>query len=198
MSAANHIPVVGVGASAGGIEAFKSFFGTMPIDTGMAFVIVTHLPSGRKSSLPEILGRYTAMPVVSATQNASLKSGHVYVCPPDRLLTVKGGKLHLTPLTPELHRFPIDKFLISLAEAQQDAAVAILLSGGGSDGTLGLRAIRDAGGLTMAQGHDGSGPNQSSMPDTAVAAGVVDLVLPVEEMGARLAAFARKQSALVT
>ena len=187
MSARDRFPVVGIGASAGGLQALDSFFRNMPSDTGMAFVVVTHLASGKVSTLPEILARYTTMPVAEASRNAQVKPDHVYVCPPDLVLTIKSGRLRLAPPDPRLRHFPIDQFLISLAAERQDAAIGVLLSGGGSDGTLGLRAIKEVGGLTFAQGHNGSHPMQSSMPDSAIAAGAVDVVLPIEELSQRLA-----------
>jgi two-component system CheB/CheR fusion protein len=189
-------PIVGIGASAGGLRALEGLFHGLPADAGMAFLIVTHLASGKESTLPAIIGRYTAMPVAVAAADTRLEPDHVYVCPPDTQLTVKQRRIQLAPFEQVLQRFPIDRFLISLAEDAGEGAIGVLLSGGGSDGTLGITAIKDHGGLTLAQGRDGSGPAQSSMPDTAIAAGVVDLVLTVEEMGPRLASFARSFAGL--
>jgi two-component system CheB/CheR fusion protein len=191
MSADDHFPIVGIGASAGGLKALESLFAHLPTDTGMAFVIVTRLAPGRESILPAILSRFTQMTVFTAVDGAAIEANRVYVCPPDRVLTVKHRKLHLGAVNPELHRYPIDQFMVSLAEDCGEAAVGILLSGGGSDGTLGIKAIKDHGGLTIAQGRDGSPPPQSAMPDAALAAGVVDLVLSVDAMGPRLAEYAR-------
>lgn len=186
-----HFPIVGIGASAGGVKALEGFFRGLPADTGMAFVIVMHMAPDRESALPEILERFSAIPVASAENGVAVTPGHVYVCPPGHFATVTDNRLRLAPLEPALHRFPIDLFLTSLAENSRDAAIGILLSGGGSDGTSGIRAIKEHGGLTLAQGRDGSGPQQSAMPEAAIHAGVVDLVLTTEQMGPRLAEIAR-------
>jgi two-component system CheB/CheR fusion protein len=183
--------IVGIGASAGGLEALEAFFRGMPDDTGMSFILVTHLPRGHTSTLHEILSRCTRMPVVVATDNAEIVANHLYVAPADAVLTVGADRVHLHVRATEPQRKPIDVFLGSLAEARGEAAVGILLSGAGSDGTLGIKGIKEKGGLTIAQGSDGTAPKQPSMPDTAIAAGVVDLVLSVEDMPARLAEFAR-------
>src|SRR5262249_21956642 len=119
------------------------------------------------------------------------KPNELHVCPPDHIMTMVDGRLRLQRRADEAQRKPIDVFLSSLAEEHGDAAVGIVLSGGGSDGTLGLKAIKEAGVLAVAQCSDGTGPLQASMPDTAIAAGVVDLVLPVEEMAPRLEQYAR-------
>jgi two-component system, chemotaxis family, CheB/CheR fusion protein len=184
-------PIVGIGASAGGLEALQGLLSAMPADTGMSFALVTHLARGHASSLVEILSRYTQMPVKTAADGAVLNPNELYVCPPDHIMTVGDGRLRLQLRVDEAQRKPIDVFLSSLAEHHNEATVGILLSGGGSDGTLGIKAIKEHGGLTLAQGGDGTGPLQTGMPDTAIAAGVVDLVLPVEEMARRLAQYAR-------
>src|SRR5262249_8653664 len=163
----------------------------MPADTGMSFALVTHLARGHVSSLVEILSRYTPMPVKTAIDGVILAPNELHVCPPDHIMTMVDGHLRLQLRADEAQRKPIDVFLSSLAEQHGHGAVGILLSGGGSDGTLGIKAIKERGGLTMAQGVDGTGPLQSGMPDTAIAAGVIDLVLPVDEMGMRLADYAR-------
>src|SRR5215467_14310831 len=184
-------PIVGIGASAGGLGALEGLFRAMPADTGMSFALVTHLARGHVSSLVEILSRYTPMPVKTAIDGVILNPNELHVCPPDHIMTMVDGKLRLQLRADEAQRKPIDVFLSSLAEARGPASIGILLSGGGSDGTLGIKAIKERGGLTLAQGGDGSGPLQTGMPDTAIAAGVVDLVLPVEEMASRLADYAR-------
>jgi two-component system CheB/CheR fusion protein len=184
-------PIVGIGASAGGLEALEGVFRALPADTGMSFALVTHLARGHVSSLVEILSRFTKMPVKTAVNGAALNPNELHVCPPDHIMTVTDGRLRLQLRADEAQRKPIDVFLSSLAEHHNEAAVGILLSGGGTDGTLGIKAIKERGGLTLAQGADGAGPLQTGMPDTAIAAGVIDLVLPVEEMAARLADYAR-------
>ena len=185
-------PIVGIGASAGGVEALEGFFRGMPPQPGMAFVVVTHMPRGYETTLPEILSRYTEMPVTNVHADEAIAPNHVYVCPSDHVLTVRHDRLHLEPRGSEIHRTPIDVFLSSLAEEQGEHAVGVVLSGGGSDGTLGIKAIKEHGGLTLAQGTDGHGPRQSSMPATAIATGLVDLAIPVEAMGARLVSFAER------
>src|SRR5262249_38291661 len=184
-------PIVGIGASAGGLEALEGMFRSMPADTGMGFALVTHLARGHVSSLVEILSRYTPMPVRTAVDGAYLNPNELHVCPPDHIMTMADGKLRLQLRADEAQRKPIDVFLSSLAEEHGEASIGVLLSGGGSDGTLGIKAIKERGGLTLAQGGDGSGPLQTGMPDTAIAAGVVDLVLPVEDMAVRLTDYAR-------
>src|SRR5215467_8610120 len=184
-------PIVGIGASAGGLEALEGLFRSMPADTGLSFALVTHLARGHVSSLVEILSRYTPMPVKTALDGVVMNRNELHVCPPDHIMTMVDGTLRLQIRADEAQRKPIDVFLSSLAEEHGEASIGILLSGGGSDGTLGIKAIKERGGLTLAQGGDGAGPLQPGMPDTAIAAGVVDLVLPVEEMAERLADYAR-------
>jgi two-component system, chemotaxis family, CheB/CheR fusion protein len=192
MAPQEKFPIVGIGASAGGLEALEGLFRTLPPDTGMGFALVTHLARGHASALVEILSRYTKMPVKTAADGVILNRNEFYVCPPDHIMTMVDGKLRLQLRSDEAQRKPIDVFLSSLAEEHGEAAVGIVLSGGGSDGTLGLKAIKERGGLTLAQGGDGAGPLQAAMPDTAIAAGVVDIVLPVEEMAKRLARYAQE------
>jgi two-component system, chemotaxis family, CheB/CheR fusion protein len=191
VAANEKFPIVGIGASAGGLEALEGLFRAMPPDTGMGFALVTHLARGHVSALVEILSRYTKMPVRTASNGAVLAPNELHVCPPDHVMTMIDGRLRLQLRADEAQRKPIDVFLSSLAEEHAEAAVGILLSGGGSDGTLGFKAIKERGGLTLAQGGDGTGPLQTGMPDTAIAAGVVDLVLPVDQMGRRLTDYAR-------
>jgi two-component system CheB/CheR fusion protein len=187
MDSQRPLAVVGIGASAGGLEAFEGFFRNLAADTGLAFVLVTHLARGQHSSLKEIVSRYTSIPVHEAGNGELILPNHVYVGPPDYILTVEGDSIQLHPRSSDLQRRPIDVFLSSLAEEYGENAVGILLSGGGTDGTLGIKAIKGRGGLTIAQGSNGSGPIQSGMPDNAIAAGVIDFVLPVEKMAGCLA-----------
>ncbi|HZF35790.1 MAG TPA: chemotaxis protein CheB [Candidatus Angelobacter sp.] len=187
----SRFPIVGIGASAGGLQAIKLLFERMPADTGMAFVIVTHLPKGRESDLPEIIDRFTTMPAHAATADHPIEPNHVYVAPPDHIVTIEAGRLRLRAREDAVQRKPIDVFLSSLAKERADAAIGVLLSGSGNDGTLGMKAIKAFGGLTVAQGTDGDGPQHSEMPNAAIATGVVDSVLAVDEMAARLTEFAR-------
>jgi two-component system CheB/CheR fusion protein len=180
--------IVGIGASAGGLEAFKSFFAKMPADSGMAFVLVQHLAPQHDSLLTELIARGTAMPVVEATDGEPVQADHVYVIPPDATLTIHDGALQVSkPAPPRQHRSPINTFFTSLAEDHGDCAVCIVLSGTGSDGARGLRAIKERGGLTLAQsGFDHAA--MTGMPASAAATGLVDHILPVEDMPARLLA----------
>jgi two-component system CheB/CheR fusion protein len=178
--------IAGIGASAGGLEAFKTFFANMPADSGMAFVLVQHLDPRHKSMLVDLLGRHTAMTVAEAEERMRVDADRIYVIPPDATLTIKDGFLRVTkPALAREHRRPIDTFFSSLAEDQGERAVCIVLSGTGSDGTLGLRAIKEHGGLTMAQAEFDS-TAMSGMPHSAAATGLVDHIMPVEDMPATL------------
>ncbi|MFI3123576.1 MAG: CheR family methyltransferase [Methylococcales bacterium] len=173
--------IVGIGASAGGLEAFEQFFRHAPIDSGMAFVLVPHLDPSHASLLTEILQRTTAMPVVEALNKAVVKANYVYVIPPNRDMKILNGKLQLSvPKAPRGQRMPIDAFFSSLAEDQAENAVGVILSGTGTDGTLGFRAIFGVGGVTLAQ--EPNTAKYDGMPQSAIQSGCVTHVLPVEEM----------------
>ena len=145
--------IVGMGASAGGLEAFEKFFTNMPADSGMAFVLVTHLDPGHTSMMTELVGRFTPMPVAEITDDMPVAANRVYVIPPNRHLAIEQGILKLSPLPDHRGlRLPIDIFFRSLAADQGERAVAIILSGSGSDGALGLQAIHSAGGLVPGAG----------------------------------------------
>jgi len=176
-------PIVGIGASAGGLDAFHTFFAHMPADCNMAFVMVLHLPAERKSLLPEILSRWTAMSVIEGTDSMLIEPNCVYVPPPHALVTLAGRRLSVREAHDEerIER-PIDGFFDALASALGEEAVGVVLSGTGSDGALGLKAIKEAGGLTVVQGSDGTGPQYGEMPAGAIATGAVDLVAPVESI----------------
>jgi hypothetical protein len=178
------IAVVGIGASAGGIEAFHRFFENAPSDSGMAFIVVLHLAPGRKSLLPEIIARWTAMPVAEARDGDAIEPDHVYVIPAGAVARLQRNRISLSTAAANGVResTPIDVFFNSLAENLKEDAVGVVLSGTGHDGALGLKAIRTHGGLTLAQSSNGSKPDFASMPESAVAAGAVDLVVPVEQM----------------
>jgi len=178
--------VVGIGASAGGLDAFKKFFAAMPSDSGMAFVLVQHLDPHHKSLLVDLLSTQTAMQVVEAQDGMSIAGNRAFVIPPDATLTINDGVLRLTTPAPrrELRR-PIDTFFTSLAEDQGENAVCIVLSGFGSDGTAGVRAIREHGGLVLAQA-EFDHHAMPGMPNSAAATGLVDQILPVEAMPDRL------------
>ncbi len=184
-------PIVGIGASAGGLEAFEAFFRACPADTGMAFVLVPHLDPGHASLLTEILQRSTAMPVVEAMDQVAVESNHVYVIPPNREMAILHGVLQLSvPEQARGQRMPIDAFLRSLAEDQAESAVGIILSGTATDGTLGLRAILGAGGVCMVQ--EPSTAKYDGMPQSAIAAGYATHILPVENMPAMLIELTRQ------
>lgn len=178
--------IVGIGASAGGLEAFKTFFSNMPADSGMSFVLVQHLSPDHKSMLADLVGKATAMPVIEAENNMPIAADSVYVIPPDATLTLKGRSLRVSrPAPPRERRRPIDAFFSSLAEEQGENAVCIVLSGTGSDGTLGLKTIKENGGLTFAQA-EVDHTAKSGMPQSATATGLVDEVMPVGDMPAKL------------
>ena len=174
-------PIAGIGASAGGLEAFEQFFRHLPNDIGMAFVLVPHLDPSHASILNEILQRSTTMPVVEAQDQSVVEPNHVYIIPPNRDMEIFHGTLQLTvPGQPRGQRMPIDAFLRSLADDQGEHAVGIVLSGTGTDGTLGLRAILGAGGITIAQ--EPSTAKYDGMPSSAIQSGFVTMVLPADEM----------------
>jgi two-component system CheB/CheR fusion protein len=186
--------IVGIGASAGGLEAYRSFFSSMPADSGMAFVLVQHLAPDHKSMLAELLGKTTTMKVVEAADGLVVKSNCVYCIPPDATMTIQNRRLKIDrPAPPRELRRPIDTFLQSLAEDQGENAISIILSGTGSDGTLGLTAIKEHGGFTLAQAEYDSHA-MPGMPQSAASTGQVDDVLAVEAMPARLIAYAKHLS----
>jgi len=184
------LAIVGLGASAGGLEAFEQFFGKVPPDSGMAFVLVQHLDPNHPSILGEILQRATPMPVVEAEDQMTVEANRVYIIPPNRDIALYHGVLQLSaPDQPRGHRMPIDTFLRSLAEDRGDQAIGIILSGTGTDGTLGLRAIYGAGGLCLVQ--DPTTAKYDGMPTSAIRAGYATHVLPVERMAEVLLAGTR-------
>jgi len=188
------VPIVGIGASAGGLGAFEAFFSAMPADVepGLAFVLVQHLAPDHKSILAELVARYTSMKVVEAEDGMEVQAGCAYIIPPNRDMAVLRGALQLLePAAPRGLRLPIDFFFRSLAQDQHEQAICIVLSGTGSDGTLGARAIKGEGGLVMAQTPDTTEYN--GMPRSVIATGLVDYVLPPADMPARLLAFVARR-----
>jgi two-component system, chemotaxis family, CheB/CheR fusion protein len=188
---ASEFPIVGIGASAGGIEALEGFFRGLPSEPGLAIVIVTHLPPERESLLHEVVRHLTTMPVTTVTDEIELKRNSVFVLTSSAILTVKRRRLIVRHSASRRERKPIDIFFSSLAADVGELAVGVVLSGGDSDGTLGIKAIKERGGLTFAQAGDGFGPGHRDMPDSAIAAGFVDFAIPVDEMGEKLVQFAR-------
>ena len=184
-------PLVGIGASAGGLAAFEAFFSGMPedIDPGMAFVLVQHLAPDHKSLLTELIGHCTRMPVFEVEDGMVVQANCVYIIPPNCNMALLQGALHLfDPVAPRGQRLPIDFFFQSLAADRQEQAIGIVLSGTGSDGTLGLRAIKESGGMVMAQSL--ASCEYDGMPRSAIATGLVDYQLPPTDMPARLIAYA--------
>jgi two-component system, chemotaxis family, CheB/CheR fusion protein len=181
-------PVVGIGGSAGGIEAFRNFLAAVPPDCGIAFVIIQHLAPHQESRLTEVLRPAARIEVVEIADDTPVEPNHVYVTPENSVITIQDGVLRLaSPVGETGRRAPIDLFLLSLAEDQGENAACILVSGAGHDGTLGLRAIKEHGGLTLAQ--SAATAAHDSMLRSAVQTGLVDFQLAVEEMPQRLAAY---------
>ncbi len=185
-------PIVGVGASAGGVEALEGFFRGMPPDPGVALVVVTHLSPTRESHLPEIIRRYTSLELHVAQDGAEILLNTVHVLPADAVIGISNRRLQLYKRDARRsERKPIDIFFSALATDIGELAAGVVLSGSDGDGTLGVKAIKERGGLTLAQVGNGFGPGHSEMPDSAIATGLVDFAVPAEQMGPRLAAFAR-------
>ena len=183
-------PIVGIGASAGGLAAFEAFFSAMPADAdpGMAFVLVQHLAPDHKSILTDLIQRYTRMQVSEAQDGIRVRPNCAYIIPPNRDMAFLGGTLQLLePSAPRGQRMPIDFFFRSLAQDQRERAIGIVLSGTGSDGTLGARAIKGEGGMVMVQ--NPASAEYDGMPRSAIATGLVDYELPPAEMPAQLIAY---------
>jgi len=188
--ASTGFPIVGIGASAGGLAAFEAFFSGMPVDTdpGMAFVLVQHLDPDHKSLLTELVRRYTRMQVFEVEDGMTVEPNCAYIIPPGRDMAFLKGTLQLLePSSYRGHRLPIDFFFRSLAQDQHERAICIVLSGTGSDGTLGVRAIKGEGGMVMAQNPDST--EYDGMPRNAIATGMVDYVLPPAVMPAQLMSY---------
>jgi two-component system CheB/CheR fusion protein len=186
--------IVGLGSSAGGLDALRRFFTSTPSDSGMAFVLVQHLDPTHPSQIVELLGRCTAMSVVQVEADTPVEADHVYCMPPGRYLSISGRTLRLTePVETGSVRMPIDFFLRSLGADARERGIGIILSGTGTDGTLGLRAIKAAGGLAIAQ--DPVTAEHDGMPRSAIADGAIDHVLSPEQMPDVLLGFLRHPSA---
>jgi two-component system CheB/CheR fusion protein len=186
-----NFPIVGMGASAGGLAAFEAFFSSMPADTDpcMAFVLVQHLAPDHKSILAELIKRYTRMQVFEVEDGMTVKPNCAYIIPPNRDMAFLNGTLQLLePSAPRGQRMAIDFFFRSLAQDQHDRAICIVFSGTGSDGTLGMRTVKGEGGMVMAQSPEST--EYDAMPRNAIATGLVDYVLPPAEMPAQLMAYA--------
>lgn len=185
-------PIVGIGASAGGLPAFEGFFTSMPSDSGMAFVLVQHLAPHHESILAEIVSRYTTMPVFQVTDGILVEPNTVYVIPPNRDMALLHQSLHLIePAMPRGLRLPIDFFFRSLADELHEYAIGIILSGTGTDGTLGLRAIKGTGGMVMVQ--EPVSARYDGMPRSAIDTDLVDYILPPEQMPDYLLQYTRHE-----
>ena len=191
-NSAEKFPIVGIGASAGGIKPLQTFFGSMPADSGMAFVVVMHLSPDHVSSLAPILQQRTRMPVVQVAESTRVEVNHVYVIPPNKHLTVQDGLLCLVePQQPPGVRVAIDLLFRTLAIGFGPRAVCIVLSGADGDGAIGIKHIKEQGGVTIVQ--DPAEAEYDSMPRSALATGMVDWVLPIADMPPRLVRFAQNE-----
>lgn len=183
----NEFPVVGIGASAGGLDAFKKLLKAIPEDSGMAYVLVQHLDPSHESMLQELLQKVTNIPVLEIADDIKVEPNHIYVIPSNKMMVATDGILLLAPRPAKNKKernLPIDLFFSSLAEVHQSHAIGVVLSGTASDGTLGLKAIKDHGGITFAQ--DEASAAYEGMPHSAAQAGVVDFILPPEKIPQKL------------
>ena len=186
-------PVVGIGASAGGLDACTKLVGALPPTTGMAFILVQHLDPTHESMMPELLAHHTTMAVRQAVDGMRLEREHLYVIPPGTYLSVGKGRLRLSqPQAPHGARLPFDFLLRSLAEEYGERAICVILSGTGADGSLGLKAVKEMGGLVIAQ--DPSEASYDGMPRSAIMTGAVDLVLPLANIPDALVTFHRRMA----
>jgi two-component system CheB/CheR fusion protein len=189
-------PIVGIGASAGGLEALEQFLARVPPGSGMAFVIVQHLDPTRKGIMPELLQRATGMKVIQVKNRTPVREDCVYVIPPNKDMSILHGVLHLlAPASPRGLRLPIDIFLRSLALDQQERSVGVILSGMGSDGTLGLRAIKEKAGVALVQ--EPATAKFDSMPRSAIDAGLADIVAPAGELPGKIFAYLQRKPLIV-
>ena len=184
-------PIVGIGASAGGLEALEQFLEHMPRTSGMAFVIVQHLDPTHKGVMPELLQRATSMQVIQVKDRTVVEPDHVYVIPPNKDMSILHGTLHLLdPTAPRGLRLPIDFFFRSLADDRKERSIGVILSGMGTDGTLGLKAIKENAGVVFVQ--EPATAKFDSMPRSAIEAGLADVVAPVGELPGRILAYLQR------
>lgn len=190
-------PIVGIGASAGGLEALEQFLSHVPDQCGLAFVIVQHLNPTHKGIMPELLQRTTKMEVFQVKDRMKVRQNCVYVIPPNKDMSILHGVLHLfDPTAPRGLRLPIDFFLRSLAEDRKELSIGVILSGMGSDGTMGLRAIKEKAGVVLVQ--DPSSAKFDSMPRSAIEAGLADLIAPAEQLPVKIVGFLNHARAITT
>ena len=181
-------PIIGIGASAGGLEALEQFLGHVPVGSGMAFIIIQHLDPTRKGIMSELLQRTTGMKVLQVKDRTTVRPDCVYVIPPNKDMSILHGVLHLLkPTAARGMRLPIDFFFRSLAQDQQEHSVGVILSGMGSDGTMGLRAIKEKAGVALAQ--EPATAKFDSMPRSAIDAGLADIVARAEELPGKILAY---------
>ncbi|MEI6434434.1 MAG: chemotaxis protein CheB [Bacteroidota bacterium] len=194
---AGQFPIVGVGASAGGFEALEQFFTNMPNDSGMAFVVIQHLDPNHIGILPELLQRITPMKVIQASDRLKVQPNCVYVIPPKKSMSLLNGALHLfDPVESRGLRLPIDIFFRSLAADMEEKSIGIILSGMGSDGSLGLKAIKEKNGMALVQSCNSA--KFDGMPFSATEAVIADIVAPAEELPAKLITFLKFSPAGIT
>lgn len=188
VAAIKDIPIIGVGASAGGLEALENFFSNVPEDSGMAFVVLQHFAPGHKSMMDTLLAKYTGIKIVMISEKMRIQPDRIYLSPSGHNVDIKENWFHLSESEAiRAENLPIDHFFRSLAESRAEKAICIILSGTGSDGTQGLKAIKAAGGMAMAQ--DEAQAKYSGMPKSAIDTGLVDFVLPVEKMAENIAKY---------
>src|SRR3712207_1480245 len=190
-NSSDNLMVVGVGASAGGVEALRQFFEHMPADAGLAFVVVLHLAPEHESRLAEVLQAKTRMPVEQVTEPVRVEANHVYVVPPDRDLYMADGQIRLEERTREEggRHAPVDLFFRTLADSYRERAIAVVLSGANTDGSVGVTRVKEFGGVSIAQ--DPAEAEYGAMPRGALETGAVDFVLPVAAMPEKLVSLRR-------
>src|ERR1017187_10665762 len=189
-------PIAGIGASAGGLEALEQFLRHVPAGSGMAFVIVQHLDPTHKGVMPELLQRATGMKVFQVKDRTRVQPNCVYVIPPNKDMSILHGVLHLLePAAPRGLRLPIDFFFRALAQDQDGHSIGVILSGMGSDGTMGLRAIKEKAGLVLVQ--EPATAKFDSMPRSAIDAGLADIVARAEELPGKILAYLQRTPLLV-
>ena len=185
------MPVIAIGASAGGLDALERFFAALPAESGAAYVVIQHLSPDHKSMMDSLLARHTAMPIQVATHGMPLVRDQMFLIPPATQMTISSGRLQLAPRPEHGLSLPIDVFFRSLAEQVGKRAVAIVLSGTGSDGARGLLGVNEEGGLVMVQAP--ASAKFDGMPRAAIATGLVDAVLPPEQLAQRVVDYLRSE-----
>ena len=188
------LTIAGIGASAGGLPALQAFFSALPDNTGVAYVVVTHLHPEHESHMAELIQSHTNMKVAQVTKRTEIEPNRVYVIPPNKNIIVTDSHLDIADFEePRGHRLPVDQFFRTLAKQKHDA-IAIILSGGGTDGAVGIKDIKEEGGLLMVQHPDQA--EYDSMPNAAINTGLADVVLPVEELAQKLADYVKQRPSL--